>query len=297
MRLLGLLLFAFVLMHVDLDHTLGLLRQVRYPYVLGAALLTLPMVWLKSWRWRLLLSGLGITISGFRCFKLYLIGMFAGHVTPGQLGEVVKAAYLRDDGHPFGAAIMTVVLDRIADLALLVVLTVPGLLLLKSLHAGRSAFLGVLATGCLLISRPVRGMASEAGRGAWEAIRRWLQARSGAALPEWPAAGLGRLALGQVLLLTCGAYAVTCLRYLLLLLALGVTMPVVYLVFGMAVMGVATMLPFSVAGIGTRDATLLLVFGAAGLGSGAALGFSMLVLSMVLLQSAMGCAAWVCARR
>ena len=94
-RLAGPLLFLLILSRIDLGHTAAALRTVRAQFLLAAAILYPLLILLKSWRWRLLLRQRGVSYSLVPAFAVYNSAPAAGYVTPGRLGELVKALYLR----------------------------------------------------------------------------------------------------------------------------------------------------------------------------------------------------------
>ncbi|MCJ7621247.1 MAG: flippase-like domain-containing protein [Anaerolineae bacterium] len=104
-RLAGPLLFLLILSRIDLGRTAEMLRTVRAQFLLAAAILYPLLILLESWRWHLLLRQQGVSYSLIPAFAVYNSALAAGHVTPGRLGELVKAQYLRkDEGVALGYA-------------------------------------------------------------------------------------------------------------------------------------------------------------------------------------------------
>ena len=48
-------------------------------------------------------------------FLMYCSGLYLGVVTPGRMGEIAKALYLKKDGYSMGKSLVGAVLDRLAD--------------------------------------------------------------------------------------------------------------------------------------------------------------------------------------
>ena len=93
----GPLLFLLILSRIDLGRTAEMLRTVRPQFLLAAAILCPLLILLQSWRWHLLLWQQGVSYGFVPAFAVYNSALAAGDVTPGWLGTLVKALYLRKD--------------------------------------------------------------------------------------------------------------------------------------------------------------------------------------------------------
>jgi len=81
--------------------------------VLGATLLS---IWIRAWRWRLMLEPLGEVTTG-ETYRATMIGFMANNVLPMRLGELVRAyAIGRESGVSKSAAFGTIVVERAFDL-------------------------------------------------------------------------------------------------------------------------------------------------------------------------------------
>jgi len=265
-----------------------------------AILLNVPQISIKAFRWRWLLRAQQTQYGTWPVMLSYFGSIFVGLLTPGRLGEFVKAMHVSQDCDvPMGQAFSSVLADRLFDLyALLVV----GGLALLSLTAWRDTN---SALGCallaLLLTLPlavflhegafgrIRTLGSRLGRpGRWLfASQSWLlELRSGLRQLSLPCllAALG---------LTVLAYAVFFGQCYLLALALGLKTSFVQISFAVALGSLVTLLPFSISGLGTREVTIVTYLGAAGVPAETALAFSLLVfVTFYLVGGLMGAAAW-----
>lgn len=118
-------------------------------WTLPAALgLVLAGYGLRALRWRLYLRRLGVDSPLGESALVFLSG-FAMGVTPGKVGEVVKAYYLRERrGTPYETSIPAVVAERANDMLSVAALLGVGLLLVPS-RLGLA--LGALALGSVLL--------------------------------------------------------------------------------------------------------------------------------------------------
>lgn len=82
----------------------------------------------RALRWRLYLHHLGV-FTPFRDEVLVFLSGFAMGVTPGKMGEVVKAYYLREaHGTPYATSIPAVFAERVSDMVAVALLLGIGLL-------------------------------------------------------------------------------------------------------------------------------------------------------------------------
>ena len=119
-KLVGLAILAYLLWRVDWPRLLRLLASADWRLFLASFLLTPPLVWLKTMRWRALLGQQGISLPAGRAFAYYLAGLYLAVITPGRLGELARAGYLKaNHGVGMGTALAGLVCDRALDLYLL----------------------------------------------------------------------------------------------------------------------------------------------------------------------------------
>ncbi len=150
LRLFGLALLAYLLTRLDPREVVALLRQADAWLVALALVLIIPLIWLKTVRWQIILAAQGIRYGAWPALLAYFGSLFVGLLTPGRLGEFVKAVHVQQEcGASAALAFASVLADRLFDLfALLVV----GLLALPALSAA-STFdaYGLVAAAALLI--------------------------------------------------------------------------------------------------------------------------------------------------
>jgi hypothetical protein len=300
LRLFGLALLAYLLLRLDLRQVAALLRQADPLPVMLALALLVPLIWLKTVRWQIILAAQGIRYGGRPALLAYFGSLFVGFLTPGRLGEFVKAFHVQRECGVSGAlAFAGVLADRLFDLLALLVTGGLALLALSSLAAsdalGLAAALALLVVPFLLFLNP--------------AVYGWVQRRA----QRWGRIGdrlfgvhgwltevrhslrrLSPLALTASLLLTALAYGVYYGQCYLLALALGLPADFLVVTYAVALGSLITLLPISISGLGTREAVMIAYLGAAGVTSEAALGFSLLVfLTFYLGGGLIGLVAWL----
>ena len=89
----------------------------------GAFLGHVASLFLRSWRWRLLLSPVKQDIPFAPIWRYFNIGFTVSSLLPGRLGELLRPYLLaRDQGFSFSSGFATVVTERILDLLMVLVL-------------------------------------------------------------------------------------------------------------------------------------------------------------------------------
>src|ERR687885_1237687 len=112
---------------IDLGATAALLLHADPLDIALSILLFIPFLAIKAWRWQIILRDLKVPIGMGEALRLYALGLGAGMLTPGNVGDAVKAAYFRERG--LGQAIVSVVLDRVWDVLILLLLAGSGIFL------------------------------------------------------------------------------------------------------------------------------------------------------------------------
>lgn len=115
-------LLAFFVRNADLTRVWHEMRAARPEMLALAVLVTIGMYFVRAERWQYLLEPLGHT-RFWVAFKTTVIGFAATMVLPARAGEVLRPYLLaRREGLPATAAFATIVVERILDLAAVLIL-------------------------------------------------------------------------------------------------------------------------------------------------------------------------------
>ena len=287
-KLFGVALLVVILIKVDLREIGSILARCGIGHVAAGFGLSVVAIGIKAARWWLMLRQQHLAYSWPKAFRTYLAGLYLGVVTPGRLGELGRAAYVkRDTGASVGTALSSILLDRVLDLY---ALTAIGLVACWVFDLfGRTSPLFLAAAGAVLLL-PAAALHPRIGArvvGVVEALlaRTKLGAAVGSASGDFYA-GIRQLISPWLVVqvaLTAAAYATLFAAAFLIArgLSIDISLPDTGLVFGLANM--ISLIPLTVAGVGTRDAVFILVFGVRGLPPSQAVAFSTLVLAVFYL--------------
>jgi hypothetical protein len=301
LRLTGIGIMILILARIDLPALGRVLERAALLPALAAAALTVPILLVKVARWRLLLGALGIACGFLRASVLFFAALALGVVTPGRLGEALRAFTLHwETGAPLARTFASVLADRLLDLAVLLGTgLVAGAFVLSAGQASRGSVAVIAATlaASLLMLWP-RFWRLVAALALRIATRSGLQRDPAGGAPAVEAFGAAmrelfgpRLALGA--LATVAAYGLMFVQCWLIARSLGIPVGLGTVAGMMALANLAAFLPISILGVGTRDAVLVALFALVGLPAEQAVALSVgfLVLNN-LVATAVGGIAW-----
>lgn len=165
-------LLLFLLTQIDLRAVLAALSNVKWAGLLVAFALFIAGVFIRSYRWQILLDALDLRMPLRTLTSLYFVGSFFNTVLPtGFGGDVVKAAELAHTSGRGGEALGTVVMDRFLGIVALLAMGVAALLLAGDWVDRRITW----AIGFLFAALLV---------GFWLLRKRWLMSRLSQLVPQ-----------------------------------------------------------------------------------------------------------------
>jgi len=116
-------LMTYLIMKSD-PKTIGKsLQEANYWFFFAAFGGTILLFIIKTLRWKYILKQQGEKVPFMEAFSLILIGTFGSAITPAKVGDILRAFYLTKKRKSIstGAAVFSVVFDRILDLAGIIV--------------------------------------------------------------------------------------------------------------------------------------------------------------------------------
>ena len=298
LRIIGISVFAIILVKVDLGEALRVLTTLDPRFLIVSLALQACALVVATFRWQLIMRRLAIRIPFVRSLIYSLIGTAAALITPGQLGEFVKVLYLRDLRAPVPESVLSVLIDRAYDLLLLllfgyiaiaVLFGVPPIVTIVIIAGG-----GILLAAGYFFARKreetARWLAAALARISPQAYQETVQRDTQRLIQS-----LGALSPGFLLIcgfLSVGNYALLLLRIYAVALALHIAVPFWYFAMVMPLMRLVGLIPISVSGIGTRDITIIYLLAQVGIPQEASLVFSVVGLLALQFQALIGLLAW-----
>ncbi|MCA1725232.1 MAG: flippase-like domain-containing protein, partial [Thermomicrobia bacterium] len=168
-RLLGLALSVVAIAIVGPRKVMTGLGAANPWLVAIAAVAVFPLLAPKARRWQIVLADFGIALPWRDAFRFYAIGLWAAIITPGQLGDGLKAWYVQSRGGNLAPALASVVVDRLFDVLMLLGAASIGAAIYGAAFGAQFVVVGILTVVT------VGGIAA--------AARPALRRRAGALLP------------------------------------------------------------------------------------------------------------------
>jgi len=295
-RFLGIILFLLICFFIDFRKIWLLLKEADLIYLLLPAPLFLLNILIKGYRWKRMLRLQGFTLSLSESFRVYSASLLFGLLTPGRVGELTKAVYLKAKGFPYRSSLASVILDRLADIVSLILIGYVSMLAFFSLFRSEIVVMGIffiLVPLVLFVLLKGSGL----GRSALLfMVKKFERQESGDSIENKLQDFLRDFSLllkkgaGSITLFTLAAWVVYFLQLYLFSLSLDFHLPVSYFIAVVSISLLVSFLPVSIAGIGTRDGALIGLFSLIGLSRESAITFSFLFLYMYLVN---GVVCWL----
>lgn len=279
---------ALVLREIRPSDIGATLLQADWRWLLLSFLLMSGSLFLRAYRWLLLLRGSGARVGFWRLTELYFVGNFFNAFLPsGFGGDVVRVLEATKDV-PLDVATGTVFLDRMAGLIMLFVMALamwpflavsPGVEIMA--FTAVAAILSLAAIALLLehnliarYGRWLHGPLSPQGSGLVAKILKAVQACG------WRAV-LGALAVSVLFNLMLVAWSAAAG------VALGMEVTFSYYLAVVPIWSVALLVP-SIGGLGVREALTPALFAGAGVAQETAVALSLLLFILTRLSSLSG---------
>lgn len=265
LRLIGPAILIYFLYNTDLSQIISLFGQLNWIPVIVSLVFYLPFVIVKSWRWNMIMTDLGMQAPplGYS-MVLYMIGLFIGGATPGQSGDFIKAWYLRERGQKIAPALFSILLDRLFDFLIMAILAVLGLISFAEYLPNEQrqaiiygtiifAILIIIALPALMLRGPRHWIVDQILRITPKKLQGFLiKLRT-----QFEPLNIKPVLLGKLLFATLLSASSTIFRLWMLFLALGIFVPILPMVAAMALTSIVQVLPITVGGIGVRELILV----------------------------------------
>ncbi len=285
------LLIWYLLETHDLGAVGGHLGDISARSVSLALIVLSASVILVSLRWMLILRGIGTHLTFRPILHIVFIGLFFNQVLPSTVGgDAVRTWRLYKTGVALGASFRSVVLDRVAAFAGLVVPVALGLPFVSSITGDAAAFWSLSAVvvsaigGMALLLSLDRIPLPWRRRGPLRALDELaVDARRLFFMPSLAVSGLG---------LSVAVHIGSAMTVLILARGMGIEIGALDGLILVPPVMLVSVLPVSVAGWGVREGAMIAALGFAGVSSTDALALSLVFGLVVLVLGLPGGALW-----
>jgi hypothetical protein len=302
--IIGLAIFVFIIRNTGIGQIRSTFDGIEPIDLLLFPVFTAAIILIRGYRWQYLMRLVGIRYSMARSGAVWTIGFFAAAITPGKVGDAVRAFYVsQETGRNVGECFLTVFIDRLMDLVTVVLFGIVTILLfsyqyirIPSIWVILLASLGGLFLIFLLLNRNVtktlvrpvftvffpkkyKETLSMSFNSFYDSLALYVR--------EWK----GTL---KAFLLTVGYWVLVFGLAWYVAFIMGIEVSFYYIVIIMPIVTLVELIPISVSGLGTREATVIYFFSVIGIASAEAVGFSIVYLIVgTYITSVIGLLFWL----
>jgi uncharacterized protein (TIRG00374 family) len=282
-------LLALLLWKVGWRETWKTISQVDPRYLLAAWTIYMFSMFLRGYRWQVLLQIQKLMVPLSRLVALYFIGTFFNSVLPtGFGGDVVRMLELTKDSHQRAKAVGTVLVDRLTGFVVLFAMASAALPFSYHLIPASVAAMIVVITVLTFL-----GVWLALSDSVWTWVNRLPLVRS---LLEQPRvqhfrssiAAYRTPAIAKALLASLLFNVLLMVINYLVALGLGVRISLWYFLIFIPIISFLLVLPISFSGLGVREGGYVLLFAQAGVPSSLALAMSLCVYAMAVATGLIG---------
>lgn len=290
LKILGLCIFIFILFNVDFSELLAIWNDSDLYFIIFGGLSIILLHIIHAIKWKFIMQFLSLQNNLIESIKISWVGMFLGMITPGKLGDILKIYFLDEDNNSTSRAFLSVLIDRISDMAFLVVMgIISGFVLYKwKLSIMQYISIPILVSISLIIIVRFKN-------NIFLVVQKFLNKyfpfilkifEGFSFIQRWRDINKG-ITLIVFLLLLLKWFLYFASRFLLLI-SLGISLSFFDMAACVTLSTLFSLLPVSFNGIGTRDVSMIYLFSLFGLKAEQAVSFSMLILFIDVMVISFG---------
>jgi len=297
-RLIGLLILAYIITRIDFKALLVQFKSINLYFLFAAIFMNLFLIFAKAIRWKAFLIQQNLSISTKSAFSIYLSSLYIGFITPGRLGEISKALYLKQKQvTSFYKGLSGAIMDRLLDLYFLILLGSVGVYYLSK---GKGINLEFVFLFVIVLSLPIIILHPKVLNLLTRILFRKISPKKfkdkiRESVNEF-IEGINQIVnpfLLYGILLTVFSYSLFFFQCFLIAKSIGLQISYFELALIMSIVNIITLIPISISGLGTREASMIFLFKLIGLPTEAAISFSLLIFFVFFICGGlMGFIAW-----
>ncbi len=122
---IGISIFIYILLKLDMSNIFEEISNINIKFLLIAILIVFISLITQTLKWFPIAKIQSTNISFLEAFKINLISLFYGFITPSRIGGVIRAEYLRKyNDDKIGKGVSNFILDKVLDLCSLIFLAI-----------------------------------------------------------------------------------------------------------------------------------------------------------------------------
>lgn len=262
--LIGLVVFVFILFQLDFSTMFQIFSEIPLMYVILSFFVFVPLLFLVTIEWQLLLKRQQIHVSFWYSIKNLFIGYFYGFITPGGLGAYTRSLYLsKESGEPLAKCLSNIVTFNTIEYLALLSLGFIGAVFLSQVYP--YLFLVILAVVVIVLSLYILLVKSDQSQKFFQKlINHSLFSKIACRLQDSVESFHKDVPnLKDTILPFSLSVTGWVLKYVMLFFIaqlFSISIPFYFFITILAVADVIASLPISIYGLGTREAVLITLF-------------------------------------
>ncbi|MFH1249393.1 MAG: lysylphosphatidylglycerol synthase transmembrane domain-containing protein [archaeon] len=258
--LLGILLLAYVVNKIGIRQIIKSLSEANWLFVFLATLFFIPLIFMQTGKWSLLLRMQKLNLNFFYLLKIQVVGIYYEMITPARVGSLIKIMYLHEKIKNFGKAASSVIIEKFLDFLSVSFLALLGsILLLKDSVNATYAFLVVFViflAGFVILTN------KNLSRIFWDIAYKIFIPKNlkEKAMNSFNNFYEGLPNLGQIAslsLITLLFWVIVYSQAYIFALAFNVKIPYLEFILIFPISVIISLIPITISGLGTREASLL----------------------------------------
>ena len=241
--LLTVIIFYLLFSRVDFYSVVNVFAGSNLIFIVLALSTLAPVFWIKSKRWQMLLEAMNHKVSFKDSFYATMMAMPLLAVTPSKMGDLVKAYYHRKTV-PVSESVGAVITEKLFDLMVLLLFC-----LLWVYFVGQVYLIAVLGVGIIMVLGLIIAYKFDFKIDLLNRLLKSLKVLM-----------KDKINFAKVFLITLVFWSVLSLQFIFVFAALGIEVPYLIIVGGIAVSILVGMIPVTLAGMGTRDSAIIFIF-------------------------------------
>jgi glycosyltransferase 2 family protein len=281
----GLALFVYLLIKLDITEIFKQISEMRAFYLIIALPLVLLFLIFQTLKWYVLARKQKIPVAFWKSFKINLISDFYGLVTPGKLGAVMRADYLKKYA-TVGKGLSNFVIDKVLDLSSLFFLAIVlGFFVLRGkldiMMLNFMTMLFLILILCFISFYDKKRSQFFLKIAYRKFMPKKMKTKAKAAFDSFYEDLPKKSSLVSVFLVNLCAWIVNYTVVYFIALSLGIEIKFIYFLAIYPVGTLIAQIPITISGLGTREAALIGLFGLFGVG--AVKVFSMSIIGLFIM--------------
>jgi len=256
-RLLGVILFIYILSTIDLSELWANIRNIKIEFLMYGLVFQFILLIVKGFRWHILNSGSKRAQDIVRSMGEFLESYAIGVITPGRLGELMKAGHAKEKNRVMETGIR-IIIERGIDVGFFVIVAGTAAVIAYAHLIPQSIGYLISISGIIIFLFAIFLFMSPAlTRLAQKTLNNIPFLKHSFQLNFRPM-GPGIMLL--IILLSVISNLSAFLSCYMLAIGLNFDLTFLFVSGGIAIAGLLNMLPITVMGLGTREGTFLLLF-------------------------------------